>query len=183
LHQCQGFITCDLVNQPGESVPIDASAALRRAVEAIAPSSERPWDVRLLVPDVVGDVLASPQSVQSVFTAALEFLLSRATDNPVITVRVEPGIADIAFVLETADLSVSADEVRKVLVDDEATSAGQLRSLREVSDWVDQWGGRMVVSARDDQGIAIKLVLKRHRWLSDPRLSGAEEAKETGTQE
>jgi hypothetical protein len=155
---------------------------LRRAVDMIEQTSDRDLDVRLLLPDVVGDVLANPQQIQPVFTALLELLLSGASGTPAISVRAEEGIGDISFVLETAHVSASADELRKVLVDDEETSIDEFRQLREVRNWVEKWGGRMVVSTPDDLGIVIKLVLKRHHWMSDPRPVGSQQPKQTGTQ-
>jgi hypothetical protein len=94
----------------------------------------------------------------------------------------QEGIGDISFVLETADLSASADELRKVLVGDEETTVATFRQLREVRDWVEHWGGRMVVSTPDNQGILIKLVLKRHRWMSDPRPAVSQPPQNTGAQ-
>ena len=181
LQACQSFIASDLVNQPGEGVPIDAAAALRRALDTIEQTSDRELDVRRMLPDVVGDVLANPRLIQPAFTALLKLLLSGAADKPVITVRAEEGIGDISFLLETAHVSASADELRKVLIDDKETSVEELRPLREVRDWVDQWGGRMIVSTRGDRGVVIKLVLKRHHWMNDPRPASSAQPKPKGT--
>jgi hypothetical protein len=167
LREFQGFINSDLINEPGASLPLDASVALRHAFEKTTAAGTREMDVRFLLPDVVSDVVANPQLIQQAFTALLEVMLYGASDNPVISVRAEEDINDIGFVMETADVSASVNELRRVFVDGQQTFVAELRQLREVRDWVDQWGGRIVVSTDDHRGIVIKLVLRRHFWRGD----------------
>ena len=109
-------------------------------------------------------------------------MLADTSDHTVITVRAEEGVGDVKFVFETDQVATSADELRKVLIDGEETGVDEFRQFREVSDWVDRWGGRMIVATQDDHRTVIKLVLKRHHWTTDPRPAGAPQAKESGTQ-
>jgi hypothetical protein len=165
LQECHRFLSSDICSWPGDGVPVDASVGLHRAIKSVEGSTDREVTVRGILPEAMGDVLANPQLVPRVFETVLEYLLSDARDGSEITVTAHKGCDELTFTLQNQGVGASAELLREILHDDQETRVDVFRRLREVRDWVQRWGGRMVVSADENKGIVVKLVLRLHEFL------------------
>jgi signal transduction histidine kinase len=162
IRECQRVLLVEEEAEIDQCVPIDPVGLLRSAIETVRPNlEEHEVSVGVNHPELTGHVIAVLDRLRQSFETILNLLIRDARQGSEIQVHVIENLNEVVCTFTNAGFGVNAQKLREALDQEQARPTGEFAVLRDVSMWISEWGGNVVVISKMDQGTTFKLLLRR----------------------
>ncbi len=142
-------------------VPVDSRPVLLDAVAALeARAVERRVRVSVQVPDLMSLVFATPQGLDEVFKALLDFLIEDAAAEGQVTVNAVEGDRQVHFEFANEGFGLPEHRLKEILDGDAVLPESTLQSLRRAARSIRAWQGRLHAYSRIGEGSRFQLELE-----------------------
>src|SRR5690606_16928097 len=81
-----------------------------------------------------------------------------------IQLRVDDAVSHVNITFSNEGYGTSDDRIKAALSDKYSNSLDEFRRLKDLRDWIEQWGGRMIVQSELGTGIVVELIMQKYDW-------------------
>lgn len=167
VHQCQTLLAQGYSESVNDCAPLEVGPLIKRTVaEMHAFIERRGIAITTSVPLDLPDVLANPQRLKQVLTLIIEVLAQHARPNSLLQVSARFQADEVVITVHNEGCGVILERISRVRRQWCDPAPVNLQRLAEVREWVQAWGGDLLIESHLGEGSTVELVLRRFSWNS-----------------
>jgi len=160
LVECHQYLTLEGSVSHVERFPVDSVEYFEGAVDDLrSVMAHRGIEIEVERPNVMSYVLASSESIRTVFSTILRVILSDALDNSSLIVQVIEDADMVTYQFRNTGFGIPNDRFQEYIFGDKTLATEELKTLREAIRWTSAWGGVLEAESQVGRGIEITLRL------------------------
>lgn len=181
INECQKYLGRDIEAKSTDCFPLDSLEVLDGVCSQFAQRfAERHIALKREQPRLMGQVLASTEELERLFTTVLELMVTDAAEDTSLTIRVSDASSLSIFQFSNCGFGIPNERLQEILTSPEMPASKPFQVLREAAMRVGNWGGHLEVWSEVGKGYSITLELRQFQLTALlPRSSPQEISRKT----
>jgi light-regulated signal transduction histidine kinase (bacteriophytochrome) len=165
IELCQSMLANGQSEELDVQLPVEVATIVRAAVtETRVAAEQQGKTITTDVPNDLPDVLANPQRLRQVISTTIGVMVDNSQANSLIHLGARSQLGRVIITIKNEGCGLALDRLTQSRLATPDESSSEISRLLKLREWMQGWGGELLVDSELGEGASIRLSLRHFNW-------------------